>query len=36
MRVAAIKIILLLLTLVTNNNYGLKETKKHTCHLEKI
>ena len=36
MRVTTIKLILLLLTLVSNNNYGLKETKKHTCHLKTI
>ena len=36
MRVAAIKLILLLLTLVPDNNYGLKETRKHTCHLKTI
>ena len=36
MRVAAIKLILLLLTLVPNINYELKETRKHTCHLKTI
>ena len=36
MRVVAIKLILLLHTLVPNNNYGLKETGKHTCHLKTI
>ena len=36
MRVATIKLILLLLTLVPNNNYRLKETRKHTCHLKTI
>ena len=33
MRVAAIKLILLLFTLNPNNNYELKETRKHACHL---
>ena len=32
MRVVAIKLSLLLLALVPNNNYGLKETRKHTCY----
>jgi hypothetical protein len=36
MRVVAIKLILLLLTLGPNNNYGLKETRKDTCHLKTI
>ena len=36
MRVVVIKSILLLLTLVPNNNYILKETRKHTCHFKKI
>ena len=36
MRVAAIKLILLLFTLGPNNNYGLKETRKHTCYLKTI
>ena len=36
MRVATIKIILLLSTLVPNNNYRLKETRKYKCHLKTI
>ena len=36
MRVAAIKLILLLLTPIPNNNYELKETRKHTFHLKTI
>ena len=36
MRVTTIKLIFLLLTLLSNNNYGLKETRKNTCHLKTI
>ena len=36
MRVVAIKLILLFLTLATNNNYGLKEIRKYKCHLKTI
>ena len=36
MRVAGIKLTLLLLTLVPNYNYGLKETRKYACHLKTI
>ena len=36
MRVAAIKLIILVLTPVPNNNYGLKKTRKHTCDLKTI
>jgi hypothetical protein len=36
MRVAGIKLTLLLLTLVPNYNYGLKKTRKYICHLKTI
>ena len=36
MRVISIKLSFLFLTLVLNNNYKLKKTKKHTCHLKTI
>jgi hypothetical protein len=36
MRIATIKLILLPLILVPNNNHGLNEIKKHTCHLKTI
>ena len=36
MRVPTIKLIHLLLTLVPNNNYKLKETRKYICHFKTI